>query len=694
MRHAAGVLVAVAVGIAGAVPSARAMEAVADIGRPDAWVIESAEYTGEVRDQIARLEGRYVIRVLRDGWVQIPLSLSNATVTAIDMTHKSGEAHIIPSGGVYMLAASRKGTYKIQVKFSSLLTQDSQFEGVQLGIPQATFSTMALSVARRDVELREADQLYVERQPDPGRDGVRLIAHLGAAPRIDLRWRIRPAAPVAIEPVLYGEVSTLVTLEEQLARIMSVIEYRIAQGETKELRLTIPQALNVLNVRGAGIEDWRVAETQGRKVLTVSLGMTLKETTYRLILEGEQLVPEGSAAYALPEITLSGVKQERGSIGIARSGSIEVSPSTVEGANRVDVRELSPLLQAGAGSPAVVAFRYHQHPYRLTVSVTRHEDHPVLSAIAERGELVTVVSRQGELLTRATYLIQANKKQFLTVSLPREASLWSCIVDGKSVKPVKGTDEALLIPLTTTAESATSVTVELVYFERRAQLARIGRLRLEGPTLDVPITVAHWAVFSPREVKFLRVSGNLERGHSPIEFLDDPFQPGVQLAAIGGGWSSELADRKRGMEQGQADASVSESDTTAEGGRDDEREEGAHRRNLRLLTSVQEKVDRLVGSKRRAANEAPQGAVVAGKPTQSELEVFASRAQESGILPLKIRLPKAGRVYRFSRLMTTQEALTLDATFVHLPAPWLPFAGVGLLLLPMGGMVARRIRRV
>ena len=72
---------------------------------------------------------------------------------------------------------------------------------------------------------------------------------------------------------------------------------------------------------------------------------------------------------------------------------------------------------------------------------------------------------------------------------------------------------------------------------------------------------------------------------------------------------------------------------------------------------------------------------------------FAQRLQETGILPLKIRLPKSGTVYRFNRLMTTQDALKLDATFVHLPTPWVPFAAFGLLLVPVGGVAVTRFRR-
>ena len=81
----------------------------------------------------------------------------------------------------------------------------------------------------------------------------------------------------------------------------------------------------------------------------------------------------------------------------------------------------------------------------------------------------------------------------------------------------------------------------------------------------------------------------------------------------------------------------------------------------------------------------------------SNLQEFISslenRRGETGILPLKIQVPKAGRIYHFNRLMTTQDALTFNATFVHLPMPWLPFAAFGLLLMPIGGLTIIRFRR-
>lgn len=645
------------------------------------WVIESADYTGEVKDQIARLEVRYTIQVMRDGWIEVPLAIQGAMITAIKLEKKSGEAHIVPRGDTYVLAVSKRGTYKVHVKCSSLLTQDPQFEGLQLGIPRATFSTMSLFVPRKDVELRPADQLYVESHPDLPRNGVKLTARLGAADQVALRWRTKPTAPVNVEPVVYGEVHTLVTVEEQLARLTSIIEYRIAQGEIKQLDVRLPAGVNVLNVRGAGIEDWRVTDGSDQKTLTVAMGYALKDTIYRLIVEGEQVIEGKSAAYTLPEFTLVGVKQERGYLAVSRAGSIELSPQTLEGINRVDVKELPEQLRNAMGTPALMAFKYHQHPYRVALALTRHDDHPVLPAIAERGELATVISQQGELLTRATYFIRANKKQFLEVLLPETAQLWSCIVDGRSVKPVEGAQKKLLIPMDTAADSAEAVVVELVYFEHRDALTNIGQLNLQGPILDVPTTIANWNVYAPREIKFLKMSGNLARGAAVVDFIEEPVTPPTVLARTGSMSASFEGQGGLRVYNQKAANLLRQAASNFNNGRGDENNEN--------------------GKSNPQFNRAADAAgVEAPAPLESEerfedvMSGLANRMQETGILPLKIRLPKSGQVYHFNRLMTTQERLKLDATFVHLPMPWVPFATLGLIMILVGGASIFRFLRV
>ena len=76
-------------------------------------------------------------------------------------------------------------------------------------------------------------------------------------------------------------------------------------------------------------------------------------------------------------------------------------------------------------------------------------------------------------------------------------------------------------------------------------------------------------------------------------------------------------------------------------------------------------------------------------------QLSGQRRQETGILPLKIQLPRSGVAYRFHRLMTTDDPLAWEATYAHVPA-WAPGVGFGILslcLFPVGAMAVARFRK-
>ena len=631
----------------GGVPRAAAdIKMVEPVG--PAWVIDSAGYTGSVQDPIVRLKGVYDIRLLRNGRVQVPLAIGQATVTDVAIQSKAGEAHIVPMGSAYALLAEKKGRYQVQVTFNALLVQQEGYEGLLIGIPQAAFSKLELSVPRKELELRPQDLLYAETYADAKGQTQSVTARLGAQPVIDLRWRTKPAAAAVVEPVLTGEVQSVWLFEDGVARMNSLIAYRSLQGETRRLVMRVPASLEVLAVRGGGIDEWHLEGSGNDRQLIVNLAYAIKGEAYPLFIEAEQALAPDAAAHSVPAIALVGVKQERGTIAISRAGSLEVSAEATEGITRVDVRELPAEMLASPGGSAVMAIRYHQQPYQLSLALERHEDHPVLAAIAEQGDLTTVISSQGGLLTRAAYWVRSNKKQFLSVALPEGASLWSCLVGGESVKPVKGEGEQLLIPLKTDAALQQSQTVELVYFQKAGEPERFGHLALQGPVLDVPTTVANWTVYTPKRMCVLRANGNVQPGAFAPVFVEEAF-----AAEAVGGQAGDLRDR---FDKNQLLKSVSQSVSVT--AYSPEVEESDSRANEKRQFREQLQAADLADPQSMPAPAAPRAS------KDEWLGVLGGRLRETGILPLKIRLPNAGSVHHFSRLMATSEPLAVRLTFV------------------------------
>jgi hypothetical protein len=94
----------------------------------------------------------------------------------------------------------------------------------------------------------------------------------------------------------------------------------------------------------------------------------------------------------------------------------------------------------------LLAYKYTGGDYQHTAQVTRFEELPVLEAVADRIELTTVLTDEGQLLTQSSFMVKNNEKQFQKFKLPKGAEFWSSYVNGQPAKPERD-GEWLLVPL-------------------------------------------------------------------------------------------------------------------------------------------------------------------------------------------------------------------------------------------------------
>jgi hypothetical protein len=117
-----------------------------------------------------------------------------------------------------------------------------------------------------------------------------------------------------------------------------------------------------------------------------------------------------------------------------------------------------------------------------------------------------LLSEDGKTLAQARYAVRNNQRAFMAVRLPEGATLWSASVAGRSVRPGKSADGALLLPLQKgkAGEEAPAFAVEVSYFGRSARWAAKGREEVTLPAVDLPVSKSGLEVrHSPR----FRVTG-------------------------------------------------------------------------------------------------------------------------------------------------------------------------------------------
>jgi len=261
---------------------------------------------------------------------------------------------------------------------------------------------------------------------------------------------------------------------------------------------------------------------------------------------------------------------------------------------------------------------------------------PVLIAAIDTADFMTLTTKDGKLLTRATYQVRNNVKQFLRLGLPKGAVLWSTFVAGKPVKPAQDKNGSIMVPLEKSqlrGQSLSGFPVELVYLTEKSPMKIFGQLAIGLPKVDIPISEIQWTAYFPDEYTYFGFGGDV----TPIKGRARPFLPTLPT----------LASRTQRME-----------------------------------------------GRTRATSQYDPYYLQSGDKVDEDAIQYKSYEQEvrsiknKGILPIKVNLPARGETFRFSKLIVTeQESPVLTVRYVGIikkitgPLSFLLVAGLFVLIL-------------
>jgi hypothetical protein len=132
----------------------------------------------------------------------------------------------------------------------------------------------------------------------------------------------------------------------------------------------------------------------------------------------------------------------------------------------------------------------------------------VLSAVAERAVVTTLVTTEGRSLTEVKLVIRNQAQSFLKVALPGGASILTAEIEGVKVKPVEGPDGNRIPLVRPGLRTSDSYTVSFVFMHSGAPFAKRGGSDLALPKMDIPINLLQWEVFLPERYKVKDFGGD------------------------------------------------------------------------------------------------------------------------------------------------------------------------------------------
>ena len=340
--------------------------------RPSPWssVVDLVTVEGVVRDDQASLTIGLGITLAGDGSVWVPIRLDGLTLAGAregdrDLAVRSAE------GGGRQVELSGRGKHTIQVKAVLLVLSTPEGKRLELAIPEAATTRLAIDVPRRVSSAHAGTADPVMLTPLRDRGMTRLVADLPPRPRLSLVWRAEEEAGTPLPPLLVAQGEIAIDVEPGSFRTQSSWVVRSVRGTARSLQFRLDPAEEVLDLEldgqppPAGLD-----KVDGLPRLTIPLTDPLEPGEERkLVMSTLRPIAVGDTTrISFSGFALTNTREQAGAIGVTQGGGLWISGTAARGVRQIDPRtELPTELRARPG--IVLAYQFSVQPFEINLRI-------------------------------------------------------------------------------------------------------------------------------------------------------------------------------------------------------------------------------------------------------------------------------------------------------------------------------------
>lgn len=469
---------------------------------PLPYVLKRADLKLRVSDQAVRGAVQFAGEVLNKGVTKVPLI---GGMTILD-AHQEGK--LLPleqEGGTQTALLPGQSDFSITLDAGMALSIEAGRASFNLPVPAAGSAQLTLAVPGDHTNVKITPGLITKRTSDNGETTVE--ATLVPGQNASVSWATREiATPVVPREVRFlSDVKTLASVGETDLRLAVLADITVVQGEPGQFEVAVPKEYEITGVTGSSVDSYEVQPG----VLVVKVTNPAQHNHQFLISMERKL---DSTKTDVPFLNFKNAQRETGEALVEGVGAMELKATEGGGLKRIDVKEVNPYLRSLSRNPLQGAFRYHRQPTEgpaLALEWTRFEDSSVLSAVAERAIVTTLVTSQGQSLTEVKFILKNQAQKFLKVDLPAGANILSAEVAGEEVPPSINPDGSHMVPLQRERFRPTGAyTVSFVFMHSGAPFAKKGGSDLTLPKMNIPVSLLQWEVFLPSQYQVKDFGGD------------------------------------------------------------------------------------------------------------------------------------------------------------------------------------------
>lgn len=455
------------------------------------------DYELKIDGDLATGEARLTVDVIKNGWVRVPLPaglmVRDAQLDGKPVNLVSGSAQ--EGGGRMDVLLSKAGRSVLTLKIVAEVNTVAGTDILKLPVSNSAVSHAKIELVRQGVDVRITGGLLLEHSESA--TGSRWVANGKGNEALTFAWRRKVDDSRLNQPLrMRGVLTQLVGLGEDATQVNAEVQLDVLQGVAQDVHVQLPEQFTINQVSGAMVADWDVKDRD----LQVSF-IEPVQNSVKFTLSGELRIPR-AGKLDVPLIRLPSVERESGGVAVEVLGAGEIKERKPSGLEEAEASELGRLI-ASRQSPSLLAFRLLPGDGKtirtLSLDVARYTPQAVLTANIEQAEYNALVAVDGKVLVQSRFAVRNNQRNFLKLTLPPTAQLWSASVAGRPIRPGRAPDGSLLLPLekSRAGGDAPPFIVEVSYLDRAAPWADRGRARVALVSVDLPISKSHLLLHHP-----------------------------------------------------------------------------------------------------------------------------------------------------------------------------------------------------
>ncbi len=485
------------------------------------------DYDLHVMGNLAAGRANLTVDVLKDGWVRVPVPagllvrearLDGKLVSLVPGSQGKGASHLAA-------LLSHSGRWLLELDIDVPVTASTGDESLSLPSTESGVTRASVQLPRNGIDLRVGGGLISEKSESSGE--TKFLAYGRGNESLTFTWRKKTEDHHVELPLrLRGSLTQLTSLAEDSTSIYAEANFEVVQGAAQKVSLQLPETITVNQVSGAIVANWEI--TDG--VLAVTF-LEPVEHNARFIIQGEARLPK-DGIINIPLLRLLNTERDTGGVAVEILGAGEIKDQKAEGMEDADATDLGEMV-ASRQSPALVAFLARAGEAgakrSLSVNVARYDQQAVMLANIEEARYQVLMSADGKELVQARYAVRNNQRNFVKISLPTGATVWSASLAGRPIRPGQSPDGSLLLPLEKSrgGDDAPAFEIEILYLTKATAWEEKGREKVLLPALDLPISRTGLLLYYPPTFRVTAEPGTF-RSHeyqSPISAVLLPPPP-------------------------------------------------------------------------------------------------------------------------------------------------------------------------